>query len=721
MIQTQLGRFADDYERHLRPLGNALGPVLELLASDQDELLRHELLGPLTQATDQVRALLDDVDARRSNLLVFGPQKSGKSTLINALSADYVTRVTTQPSYPCIARLTHSATWSATLSAYLDRREVFADPVSTRVHLQRNQDQLWASMRDAERHGEVFHPERHHPSAVRRIDLALPARTLIGSGLALAEMPGVHGRMPFTYGELAAEFDGEGSCALFVVRSDNPFPALVFEGFEQLLARFSKVFLILNLDSTKRDLGPDGKLVPASHPQDTLPIAKVFEQEALGSALQSAADEGRLRVYPIDLLREASARLQRAGGEPAEEERAASPAPQAESSFELLLEDVRAYLDRDEGTVLYLGDSLRRARALTSRVTGFSRAPSILHLTQRLEHATERHGNQRRRAEALEHLQRISSSEWEWESAFDHLLESLEGALQRRAEELNLAAERKVHDLLEAWFDSGDSLESLEKDGLLPLFSACRKHLSVLARERLTELLERPEAIERLQDSIREDVAAAELDLRSHAVSAVGRVEPVGQLERPQVPSLWPSLAPRTRLGNLLLLRGAHGVRKRLLGPEEAPRLPLSREQKSRSFKTSTRGLLQETIARSFQECSLACARKAANRVFREFASILCQDLAPLLSQEGRRLAGAVTRGRKEVESLARLREALDGLQNAATETEVRLRELALEHGWLEEDLAVHTLRPNPGPRGTVPDDGSEAPMPGPIESAYPS
>ena len=43
-------------------------------------------------------------------MLLFGPLKSGKSTLMNAIAHEYVSEVSSLPAYPCMVFVSHGAT-----------------------------------------------------------------------------------------------------------------------------------------------------------------------------------------------------------------------------------------------------------------------------------------------------------------------------------------------------------------------------------------------------------------------------------------------------------------------------------------------------------------------------------------------------------------------------------------------------------------------------------
>ena len=89
----------------------------------------------------------------------------------------------------------------------------------------------------------------------------------------------------------------------------------VFTEFTKLLELFSKIFLVVNIDSRKQDLAPDGELVPSLEQQAPDRIIEAFENLTMSAPLKKAANDGRLRIYPVDLLSTASKRLRAANAQ----------------------------------------------------------------------------------------------------------------------------------------------------------------------------------------------------------------------------------------------------------------------------------------------------------------------------------------------------------------------------------------------------------------------
>ena len=72
--------------------------------------------------------------------------------------------------------------------------------------------------------------------------------------MILVDTPGLYSRMNFGYDVLTREFRDGAACAVFVVKTDNLFLEQVFAEFNQLLGLFSRIFIVVNVDSGKRDL-----------------------------------------------------------------------------------------------------------------------------------------------------------------------------------------------------------------------------------------------------------------------------------------------------------------------------------------------------------------------------------------------------------------------------------------------------------------------------------
>ena len=102
MMRTQLGEFTKDIQRVLGPLVSPMQSLRDALASASEELPIQAMLPGLRDAHHRLEALLEKVSQQHAYVLIFGPLKSGKSTLMNAFSGSYVSEVTSLPGYPCL-------------------------------------------------------------------------------------------------------------------------------------------------------------------------------------------------------------------------------------------------------------------------------------------------------------------------------------------------------------------------------------------------------------------------------------------------------------------------------------------------------------------------------------------------------------------------------------------------------------------------------------------
>ena len=138
------------------------------------------MLAPLQELHHQLATLLDKVAGQQAYVLIFGPLKSGKSTLMNALAAAYVSEVSCLPAYPCLVFVGHGAQRRYHVVRYDGGSEVFADGEALAARIRAAHVQLAGHLRD--RFARLTHdPDRaflelrvvlasclHRPSPLRR-------------------------------------------------------------------------------------------------------------------------------------------------------------------------------------------------------------------------------------------------------------------------------------------------------------------------------------------------------------------------------------------------------------------------------------------------------------------------------------------------------------------------------------------------------------------------
>jgi GTPase SAR1 family protein len=261
-MQTVLAEFAERFQEQVGPVLAPLHNAADVLEAADGSPAAEHILPQLRDSAHQVQVLIDKVAAQQAYVLIFGPLKSGKSTFMNAMCAAYVSEVTCLPAYPCMLYVS-PAKAGATRSEFIvtrydGRQETFTDRDRLGVTVEQAHRLLSDRIREVEQSGEAFDPAAHMPSAIRRVDVKVPAGELEQSGATLVDTPGLYTRMKFGYDRMTRDFRDAAACAIFVVKTDNLFLEQVFDEFNELLELFSRIFLIVNLDSSKQDLTPNG-------------------------------------------------------------------------------------------------------------------------------------------------------------------------------------------------------------------------------------------------------------------------------------------------------------------------------------------------------------------------------------------------------------------------------------------------------------------------------
>ena len=465
------------------PAGAALDAVIGRIERDsQEDVLRLNLAG-FNEVKHRLKSLIDKVEGQQAYLLIFGPLKSGKSTLMNAISGAYVSEVTSLPAYPCLVYVRHGEKSVIKLTRY-NGRETDTDKVGMEVLIDDSHSNLADRIRRAEEQGREFDPGLDYPEAIRRIDISLAAKELNESGIVLVDTPGLYSRMKFGYDLMTREFRNSAACAVFVVKTDNLFLEQVFQEFNDLLGLFSRVFLVVNIDSSKRDLRPDGSLQPSLESQRPQKIIDAFQSLTMSAALRKASQEGRLKIYPIDLLNAASRHLQtgiadkqdavpeETDGEkptetgdsqgetsdvPTQEELSAQP-PNSErpNDFGAFLEDLTEYLNSSDYLFDLMNDSFRQGDDLRDEMSRHCSDDSVVRFREQ---------QRRLQANAEEVDQQLLAvnklAQFDWEEAFEDTHADARREASRFAEEIREELQKSLLAGIDGWFETDECLADL--------------------------------------------------------------------------------------------------------------------------------------------------------------------------------------------------------------------------------------------------------------------
>jgi GTPase Era involved in 16S rRNA processing len=564
-MRTQLGTYCQQFDATLRPLLQELEDALSALDAAKGGVPGRNVGTPLRELQHQLRGLCDKVSEQQAFVLIFGPLKSGKSTLMNAIAAAYVSEVSSLPAYPCLVFVSAGNERKYLCTAYDGSTKTYKDPRELNRAIEEAHGALATAIRNAEQRGVGFDPQEHFPQAIRRIDVRVPGSDLATTGAVLVDTPGLYTRMRFGYDRMTRDFRNAAACAIFVVKSDTLFLEQVFAEFQQLLDLFSRIFLVVNVDSHKRDVSPDGKLVPSLEQSQPEAVLQAFEQLAMSAPLQKAAKEGRVRMYPVDLLHAASAVLQK------------QPANQVPAGFRAFRQDLGDYLASSDYMTAFLRDSLQRAETLLGETIGHTKAADIQRLYQKLQEVDEQiawlQQEQRRLDGAL--AQDLAP-------AFGRGQREVEAEVERLARDAGAKLLRTLGASIDTWFLSSHSLEWLTQGQWTPLVSDYRGEVLEAGRKAFEQVVGQSDAGFELPDGMAELCRRAGIDLRQLKVQALGALGKVGWASAPRVPVDVNAIPIKKGVLDLVAFRSLDKVRLRLIGSAAKPDVKMQGKDKGK-------------------------------------------------------------------------------------------------------------------------------------------
>jgi len=482
-MQTLLSRFCEEFVRILHPLLPPLGLAADAISAQKSDGPCKRLQPRIVDLRHHMELLAEKISAQQSYVLIFGPLKSGKSTLMNGIAKSYVSEVSSLPAYPCMVFVSHAPAREFVLTRYSGACESFRTPTELQKNVDAAHTELVEKLRSKEKLGEEFDPRVHFQHAIARIDVKVPTGELGQSRAVLVDTPGLYSRMKFGYDRMTQEFKSAAACAIFVVRSDNLFLDQVFAEFTDLLQLFSRIFLVVNIDSTKQDLGPDGTLVPSLEQQNPERIIDAFQSLAMSAPLKEAADEGRLRIYPVDLLQAAQARLtKKHNGTAAKTDD--TPTAASQSGFDGFLKELTDYLNSSDYLVSFLSDSFRRAKSLLEQTRAICSAGDVSDLREQVTVLERQQREEEARRQAMERLEGTG-----WSKRFEALGSQLAEACNGIADDIGDKTARAINELITKWFKSKDSLQKLIKKDLVGLFTSYQEQLTAAVSRELSERL----------------------------------------------------------------------------------------------------------------------------------------------------------------------------------------------------------------------------------------
>ncbi|MBL8753446.1 MAG: dynamin family protein [Planctomycetes bacterium] len=649
---TQLGTYCQQFDGTLRPLLADISTALAAIDAAGPDNAGRGLQTPLRELQHQMKSLCDKVLEQQAYVLIFGPLKSGKSTLMNAIAGAYVSEVSSLPAYPCLVFVSAGQKREYVLTTYDGSVRTFSAAQELATHIDRAHGELAAAIRAAEQKGVAFDPAEHFPQAIRRVDVRVPGSELASTGAVLVDTPGLYTRMRFGYDRMTRDFRNAAACAIFVVKSDTLFLEQVFAEFQQLLDLFSRIFLVVNVDAHKRDVSPDGKLVPSLEQSKPEAVLQAFQQLAMSAPLQRAAEQGKVRMYPVDLLHAASNSLQR------------GPNEQMPAGFRAFRQDLSDYLASSDYLAAFLRDSLQRAQTLLAEQNHHMTGQDMVRLGQQTQDLDEQlawlTGEQARVQQALQ---------YDWTPAFARGHRDVDAEVERSARDAGAKLLRSLGASIDTWFLSSHSLEWLIQGQWTPLVRDYREEVLAAARRTFEQGVAQIDAGLDLPNGVPELVRRAGIDLRQTMAHALAQAGAVAWPKLTTVPVDLQQVPLKRSMLDVVAFRSLDKVRERLFGPLQKPDVKIPGKEKAarlgepgRLFLhqcvTAFRGqLLPETVAILRQHFGPRVCGLAAKSLQEQL-----QAHAPRLEQKRAELAAARTRLQALAAPLQKLAAATKGL-----------------------------------------------------------
>ncbi|MEZ6038679.1 MAG: dynamin family protein [Planctomycetota bacterium] len=579
-MRTQLGTYCQQFDGTVRPVLQDLDQCLAALDQAADGTAGKALLPALRELGHQLTALCDKVQEQQAYVLIFGPLKSGKSTMMNAIAGAYVSEVSSLPAYPCLVFVRAGKQREYVVTCYdgSTRRHATAELLHDDIQVAHTQ--LADAIRAAEQRGLTFDPHEHLPAAIRRVDVHVPDSELQQTGAVLVDTPGLYTRMRFGYDRMTRDFRNAAACAIFVVKSDTLFLEQVFAEFHQLLDLFSRIFLVVNVDSHKRDVGPDGQLVPSLEQSRPEEVLRAFEQLAMSAPLLKASQEGRVRMYPVDLLHAASNALQK------------GPPEKAPAGFRAFRQDLGDFLASSEYLSAFLRDSLQRAEALLRETATHTAGDDVARLERRIADV-----DGRRRWLDQESQRLTTALSLDWSEAFARSLRDVDAEIERSARDHGAKLLRSLGASIDTWFLSSHSLEWLVQGQWTPLVRDYREAVHQAGLRAFEQCTTQANAGLDLPDGVDDLAHRAGVDLRRLRQDALTSLGAIGWPAHAKVPVDVRKIPVKKGVVDHLAFRSLDKVRERLFGAFDKPDVKIPGKDKAKHLGDPGRLHLHQCVA----------------------------------------------------------------------------------------------------------------------------
>ena len=680
-MKSEIHQFCTVCSQSLGTLPDAI-----LKAAIQFERGGDVLKGSLVTLNDlraRLRSLTDKLDSQNAYLLIFGPLKSGKSTLMNAISGAYVSEVTSLPGYPCLVFVQDSDTTRYSLTRYNGRETILASGLELKAVVEDAHPVLADRIRTSEERGEAFEPGTNFPEAIRRVDIKVPVPALGESAMILVDTPGLYSRMNFGYDVLTREFRDGAACAVFVVKTDNLFLEQVFAEFNHLLGLFSRIFIVVNVDASKRDLAPDGSLRPSAESENPERVVEAFKTLSMAGPLRAAYDAGRVRIHAVDLLSAASSLLSHK-----DENGAQLPA------FETFQNDLIDYVNSSDYTREFIRDSLRQARTLCSEMQAVISSEEVTSMRSRQESLG---------AEILALNARIAATDQLLQADWSALFQPLREEIGRGAEDAVTARTAQLREEIRQgftrWMTGKDSLVALPHLQWNPALTDAARTLADESKTRLARLSGTIHAGLQLSPEMVADLTASGFSPRESGVRALAASCADEDLASYRMNLRTESIPVRKTFADWMLFRSRAKVRQRLFGADGSREI--ASPEKERRLQAVSRSEFESQWKNAIRERFPVRPVAFAANLADAYATGAAENIRSRL----RAFRAALSSQRDARQTPFNLQAAI---LRAADELQHQARRVARDLGLLAEKESAPLTGPPPSPQDCahVPDAG---------------
>jgi hypothetical protein len=477
--------------------------------------------------------------------------------------------------------------------------------------------------------------------------------------------------MNFGYDVLTREFRDSAACAVFVVKTDNLFLEQVFAEFNQLLDLFSRIFLVINVDSSKRDLQADGTLAPSAESQHPERIIEAFRTLSMSGPLREAYQKDRVRIHAVDLLNAASAFLTKASANG--NGNGSSPAPEADrqkAAFDTFMRDLTDYLNSSDYTLEFIRDSLRQGHTLCSEARAVCASSELQQLR---ETQTRVEAEMREIDEKLAAVDRLLQVDWEatFKDVRAENATRSEGGARAKAGELA----KSMREALDHWYAGNGSLKALESEHWNSQLTAAADALAIETRARLGRLLGPTLGGSEPSAATMTDLHAIGFNLGKIAQSALPGLDRREATEPYQMTFGSDDVPVRKSFADWLLFRGAATVRRRLFGEDLAQEIPS--EIKAKRLPQSSREILEQTIDTIAKEKFATLPGKYSDELLATYIAKFRATLLENLRQQRDYLTKERADRQTPFEANARTLSSLEKLNETAKQVAADIRALA--------------------------------------------